>query len=279
MKIVETIQELRHILKPYREQTIGFVPTMGFLHNGHMSLVENARAQCDLVVMSIFVNPLQFGPGEDFERYPRDFKRDEQLAKEHGVDVLFYPSVEEMYPQKPAMTVVVHEGVDRLCGRTRPGHFDGVATVVLKLFGMVAPTYAYFGLKDAQQVAVIEKLVRDFNIATKVVACPILREQDGLAQSSRNVNLTDTERKNATCIYRSLQLGKQTIETGERDAANIEKMVRQHLEQTTLGQIDYVEMLAFPELAKREKAEGRLIIAVAVQYSKARLIDNVIIEV
>ncbi|WP_026673074.1 pantoate--beta-alanine ligase [Alkalihalobacterium bogoriense] len=278
MKIVETIKELRHILKPYREQTIGFVPTMGFLHKGHMSLVEKARTQCDLVVMSIFVNPLQFGPGEDFERYPRDFKRDEQLAKDHGVDVLFYPSVEEMYPQKPAMTVVVHEGVDQLCGRTRPGHFDGVATVVLKLFGMVSPTYAYFGLKDAQQVAIIEKLVRDFNIATKVVACPILREQDGLAQSSRNVNLSTTERKNATCIYHSLQRGKQAIEAGECDAGNIEAMVRQHLEQTTLGQIDYVEVLAFPELTKIDKVEGRTIIAVAVQYSKARLIDNVIIE-
>ncbi|WP_078428476.1 pantoate--beta-alanine ligase [Alkalihalobacterium alkalinitrilicum] len=281
MKIIETIQELQTIIKEVKknESAVGFVPTMGFLHEGHLSLVEQAQKECDFVVMSIFVNPLQFGPNEDFDRYPRNFERDSQLAKNAGVDLLFYPNVTEMYPKEPAMKVIVHEGVDVLCGKSRPGHFDGVATVVLKLFNMVTPDRAYFGMKDAQQVAVIEKLIRDFNLQMTLVGCPTLREEDGLAKSSRNVNLTENERQVAPSIYKSLQLAEELIINGERQAEIIKDKLIKYLEQNRSGNIDYIELLSYPELKHQKQLEGKVIIAIAQQYSKARLIDNIVIDI
>ncbi|MFV8828341.1 pantoate--beta-alanine ligase [Alkalihalobacterium sp. APHAB7] len=281
MKIVETVQELQKLIKEAKrnESVIGFVPTMGFLHEGHMSLVEQAQKECDLVVMSIFVNPLQFGPNEDFDRYPRNFERDSRLAQNAGVDVLFYPNVKEMYPTESAMKVIVHDGVDVLCGKSRPGHFDGVATVVLKLFNIVTPDRAYFGMKDAQQVAVIEKMIRDFNLQVSLIGCPTLREEDGLAKSSRNVNLTEVERKEATSIFDSLQLAKDLIAQGDRKADRIKAEMTTFLEKSSSGTIDYIELLTYPDLNHLDQLEGKVIIAIAQQYSRARLIDNIVLDI
>ncbi|WP_216829220.1 pantoate--beta-alanine ligase [Alkalihalobacterium elongatum] len=281
MKIVETVEELQTIVKEAKrnESVVGFVPTMGFLHEGHISLVEHAQKESDIVVMSIFVNPLQFGPNEDFDRYPRNFERDSRLAKNAGVDILFYPNVKEMYPTEPAMKVIVHEGVDVLCGKSRPGHFDGVATVVLKLFNIVTPDRAYFGMKDAQQVAVIEKMIRDFNIQVTLVGCPTLREEDGLAKSSRNVNLTGEEREEATFIFKSLELARKRITEGERNAASIKDEMTTLLDKNSSGTIDYIDILSYPELKHREQLEGKVIVAIAQQYSKARLIDNIVLDI
>lgn len=279
MQLLTSIDMVRKTVSPLLKsnKTVGFVPTMGYLHEGHLSLVEKAKAENDIVVMSIFVNPLQFGPNEDFESYPRDIERDEKLAEEAGVDYLFYPSIEEMYPTKLAMKVVVEQGVNVLCGKSRPGHFDGVATVVLKLFNIVQPTKAYFGMKDAQQVAVIEKLVRDFNLTVQIVPCPTLREEDGLAKSSRNVYLSTEERKEAPIIYQTLQLGEKLICEGEKDPQKIkEKMIQLLLEKAS-GTIDYVEILSYPELEQITEAKGKMILAIAYKYKKARLIDNIVI--
>ncbi|WP_170885528.1 pantoate--beta-alanine ligase [Bacillus alkalicellulosilyticus] len=277
MKIVETILELQQQIP--NGKTVGFVPTMGFLHEGHLSLVQQAKKECDLVVMSIFVNPLQFGPNEDFDRYPRNFERDCLLAEQEGVDFLFYPTVKEMYPVQPALTVKVHEGVDVLCGKSRPGHFDGVATVVLKLLQIVSPERAYFGLKDAQQVAAIEKLIRDFHLRVTLVGCPTLREHDGLAKSSRNVNLTRSERENASNLYQSLLLGKQVVEAGEYRSQKVLSVIEEFVRKNVTGTVDYIEVLSYPELGEIEHLSGRCILAIAVQYSKARLIDNIILDV
>lgn len=275
MKIITTIKEMQTYSKQTLKsgKTIGFVPTMGYLHDGHMSLVEEAVKQNDCVIMSIFVNPLQFGPDEDFDRYPRDLKRDEELAKLAGVDVLFYPNVEEMYPKERTTRLTVQARVDTLCGESRPGHFDGVATVVMKLLQIVLPERAYFGMKDAQQVAVIKGLVEDFNVPVEIVPCPIIREKDGLAKSSRNVYLTPTERKEAIQLSKSLDEATKAIELGETNPATIRELIVSLLSQTS-GKVDYVEVLSYPDLEKIEVIKGNIIIAVAVQFSAARLIDN-----
>ncbi|WP_273852290.1 pantoate--beta-alanine ligase [Guptibacillus spartinae] len=275
MKIVTTIKEMQTYSKQTLKsgKTIGFVPTMGYLHEGHMSLVEEAVKRNDCVIMSIFVNPLQFGPDEDFDRYPRDLKHDEELAKQAGVDVLFYPNVEEMYPKERTTKLTVQARVDTLCGESRPGHFDGVATVVMKLLQIVLPDRAYFGMKDAQQVAVIKGLVEDFNVPVEIVACPIIREEDGLAKSSRNVYLTPTERKEAIQLSRSLDEATKAIELGETNPATIKDLILSLLSQTS-GIVDYVEVLSYPDLETIEVMKGNIIIAVAVQFSAARLIDN-----
>ena len=275
MKIVTTIKEMQTFSKQTlrSSKTIGFVPTMGYLHEGHMSLVKEAVKQNDCVIMSIFVNPLQFGPDEDFDRYPRDLKRDEELAKQAGVDVLFYPDVEEMYPKERTTRLTVQERVDTLCGESRPGHFDGVATVVMKLLQIVLPDRAYFGMKDAQQVAVIKGLVEDFNVPVEIVPCPIIREEDGLAKSSRNVYLTPTERKEAIQLSRSLDEATKAIELGETNPARIKGLIFSLLSQTS-GKVDYIEVLSYPDLENIEVMKGNIIIAVAVQFSAARLIDN-----
>ncbi|PFG13591.1 pantoate--beta-alanine ligase [Bacillus sp. es.036] len=275
MRIITTINEMQTFSKKTLRsgKTIGFVPTMGYLHEGHMSLVEEALIQNDCVIMSIFVNPLQFGPNEDFDRYPRDLKRDEQLAKQAGVDILFYPNVKEMYPKERTTRLTVQERVDTLCGEARPGHFDGVATVVMKLLQIVLPDRAYFGMKDAQQVAVIKGLVEDFNVPVEIVPCPIIREEDGLAKSSRNVYLTPTEREEAIQLSRSLDAAANAIERGETNPVRIKEMIISYLNQTS-GVIDYVEVLSYPALEAIDVMKENIIVAVAVQFTAARLIDN-----
>lgn len=279
MKIISQINELREVLDLEREKkhSIGFVPTMGYLHEGHLSLIQEAREKNQVVVISIFVNPLQFGPNEDFDKYPRDMERDEELARNAGVDYLFYPTVQEMYGDKQTLTVKVHERTDVLCGKSRPGHFNGVATVLTKLFTIVHPTRAYFGLKDAQQVAVIEGLIHDFNFPIELVGVEIKREEDGLALSSRNINLTEQEREEAPFIYKSLCKVKAELQTGASPAEALEKG-KEYLQSHINGQIDYFEGLSYPDLSEITEHDQRIIFAVAVQYTSVRLIDNIIIN-
>ncbi|WP_214740296.1 MULTISPECIES: pantoate--beta-alanine ligase [unclassified Exiguobacterium] len=272
MKIISTVEELRHALPS--GQTIGFVPTMGYLHEGHMSLVESARRENDIVVMSIFVNPTQFGPNEDLDRYPRDFDRDEKLAREAGVDYLFYPTTETMYPLDMAR-VTVRQGADVLCGASRPGHFDGVLTIVSKLFNLVQPTRAYFGLKDAQQVALIEGYVRDYFVPVEIRRCPIIREETGLAKSSRNVYLSEVEKREASQIFKALTLAREELETGQ-GAGAVKRQLTERLSEIPNSQIDYVELVDYPTLGSVTYDSTEILLAVAVQFERARLIDNVI---
>ncbi|MUG44652.1 pantoate--beta-alanine ligase [Paenibacillus woosongensis] len=270
--------------KEGRELQVGFVPTMGYLHEGHASLLRSARMDNDLVVLSIFVNPLQFGPNEDFDRYPRDRDKDMALAKREGVDIVFLPSVDEMYPQPTKTTVHVAELTDHLCGAARPGHFDGVTTVVSKLLNIVAPDRAYFGQKDAQQVAVITQMVQDLNMDVEIVPCPIVREDDGLALSSRNVYLSPEQRQAALVISRSLRLAEQMAR--EKESATAEDIVLElvrSIEAEPAAVIDYADIRRFPSLesvpnSMRVKDEdGKLLIAAAVKFGATRLIDNVIL--
>ncbi|MEW8966205.1 MULTISPECIES: pantoate--beta-alanine ligase [Exiguobacterium] len=272
MNIVTTPSALQQLLTD--AGTIGFVPTMGYLHEGHLSLVEAAKAENDLVVMSIFVNPTQFGPNEDLDRYPRDFERDEALAREAGVDVLFYPTTETMYPLDMAR-VTVRTGADVLCGASRPGHFDGVLTVVSKLFNLVRPTRAYFGLKDAQQVALIEGYVRDYFVPVEIRRCAIIREPSGLAKSSRNVYLSDVEKTDASEINRALTDAYDALEDGE-PLRDVMARLEERLQNIPNSMIDYVEVKDYPTLTEATSASTELLIAVAVQFERARLIDNVI---
>ncbi|WP_342509893.1 pantoate--beta-alanine ligase [Sporosarcina sp. FSL K6-2383] len=278
LSIVHTIQDLQQLLTERRQQglSVGFVPTMGFLHEGHLSLVEQARQQNDVVVMSIFVNPAQFGPGEDFEAYPRDIERDARLATEAGVTILFMPTREEMYPQEGGIRILPGPQAAELCGASRPGHFDGVLKVVLKLFNIVDPDRSYFGLKDAQQLAIIETFIRDFNLRTKIVRVPTVREQDGLAKSSRNVHLTEAERKEAPVIQQALQLGAGLVVEG-LSVNDIEQQVADAIVTNSSGSIDYVSLLAYPELTQADATSKEVILACAVKFSKTRLIDNIII--
>jgi pantoate--beta-alanine ligase len=281
MMVVTNIHDMQQRMNQFRLQgkTIGFVPTMGYLHEGHVRLLNEARKQNDIVVLSIFVNPLQFGPNEDFDRYPRDIKRDETIAKEAGVDVLFYPDVTEMYPHPLSIKTVVTERVDVLCGKSRPGHFDGVVTVLMKLFNIVMPHRAYFGMKDAQQVAVVDGLIRDFNFPIELIPVPTVREEDGLAKSSRNVYLSEEERKEAPALYEALQKAKAAIETGERRPDVIQNLVIDYIKTHTHADIDYVEIYSYPELKPLEELSGKVIIAVAVRFTNARLIDNITLDV
>jgi pantoate--beta-alanine ligase len=280
MKVITSSKEIQQFMLAERKagKTIGFVPTMGYLHEGHLTLAEQARKDCDIVVMSIFVNPLQFGPNEDYELYPRDIERDQQLAKEVGVDYLFIPSVQEMYPYEASVQMTVTKRVNVLCGRSREGHFDGVVTVLTKLFHLIFPHKAYFGLKDAQQVAVVDGLVKDFFFPIEIVPIPTVREEDGLAKSSRNVNLTAQERKEAPALYQSLLKAKKLIEQGETRPEIIINVVRNYLSSQTSGEIDYIELYSYPSLEPIDVIEGTVIIAIAVRFSKARLIDNIILH-
>lgn len=281
MKVFHTIIDLRNELKKHRnsQSSIGFVPTMGYLHEGHVTLLKEARKENDKVVLSIFVNPTQFGPNEDFDRYPRDFERDENIAKNAGVDFLFYPTVEEMYPNELKSRMKVTKRVDVLCGEKRPGHFDGVALVVTKLFNIVQPDQAYFGLKDAQQVAVIEGLIEDYNIPVKLNAVPTVREEDGLAKSSRNIYLSEKERAEAPTIYKSLKKAELMIKDGELNAELIKEQIVSMIENETSGTIDYVSIYSYPELEPIDKINRKTIIAIAVKFSNARLIDNLILAI
>lgn len=260
-------------------KSIGFVPTMGYLHEGHMSLVKTAKKHTDVVVMSIFVNPKQFGPKEDFEKYPRDLKRDEELARGAGVDVIFYPSVEDMYPQGYATYVSVERLTDALCGESRPGHFKGVATILTKLFNIVKPDVAYFGQKDIQQALMIKKMTQDLNMGIEIKITPIVREKDGLAMSSRNMYLSETERKDASILCQSLKQAESLIKQGERDAKKIIKIIEDMIRQRPAAKIDYVRVVETKELKDIKAISGEVIIALAAFFGQTRLIDNTIVMV
>ncbi len=272
MQVVDTVQDLKEWVLNTKQQgqSIGLVPTMGFLHEGHMALVEAAKADNDVVAMSIFVNPAQFGPNEDFDRYPRDFERDSMLAEKAGVDLIFAPSVEEMYPNETQITMGAGSLANVLCGKSRPGHFDGVLKVVTKLFHLAQPEAAYFGQKDAQQMAIIESLVRDFNFPLEIRRVETVREQDGLAKSSRNVYLSEAERIEAPQLYGALQRGVEVAREGRDPIPEMARLI----ESQTSGTIDYIELLSYPDLSP--EPTGQAILALAVQFQKARLIDNII---
>ncbi len=293
MKVVRSITEMRTEVKQLRKQrstidheaTVGLVPTMGFLHDGHASLMQKATEMSDIVAISIFVNPIQFGPNEDFERYPRDEKRDLALAEKNGVDLVFMPDVEDMYPTPIKTHVTVADLTDTLCGASRPGHFDGVSTVVTKLFNIVKPDYAFFGTKDAQQVAVLRQMVTDLNMDVDIVPCPIVREQDGLALSSRNVYLSREEREQALVLSRSLNNVQQQIRDQEdMTAGQVREFLRTSIAQSAIAEIDYVDILSFPRLESLAEhtvladLNHEMIIALAVKFGRTRLIDNVILE-
>ncbi len=278
MKIITTIDELQTVVKEMKTQKkqIGFVPTMGFLHEGHRALMKQARKENDVVVLSIFVNPLQFGPNEDLESYPRDFARDQRAAEAEGVDLIFHPTPAEMYPEELSVTMQVKKRTDALCGASRPGHFDGVATVLTKLFHLVQPDRAYFGKKDAQQAAVVDGLVTDLNFPLQVVPVDTVRELDGLAKSSRNIYLTEKERMEAPYLYRSLQDAEEMIKSGENNPEIVVSAIKDKILTETSGEIDYVSLLSYPNLETITEIQDTYIIALAVKFSKARLIDNII---
>lgn len=279
--VVKSIKELRSLLATARKEnkTIGLVPTMGFLHEGHLSLIRKANQENDLVVVSIFVNPTQFGPNEDFETYPRDIEQDTKLANEAGADIIFNPLAEEIYPEGSSSWVNVEGSITSvLCGASRPTHFQGVTTVVNILFNIVKPNRAYFGQKDAQQAAVLTKMVRDLHMNVELVICPIIRESDGVALSSRNTYLSNEERKQAVILNESLQLALQTYKEGELDVETLTQLVRNKITTMPLAKIDYVSIFSYPTLTQINKIMDRAIIAVAVKFGKTRLIDNVILE-
>jgi pantoate--beta-alanine ligase len=279
---IPTIAELRATLDAHRGagRTIGFVPTMGYLHAGHASLMDAARTSADVVVTSIFVNPLQFAPTEDLAAYPRDLERDAALAEEHGVDLLFVPTVDEMYPGGAVRTnVSVAELSAPLEGRARPTHFDGVATVVAKLFAIVGPCRAFFGEKDFQQLAVVRRMVLDLSIPVDVVGCPTVREPDGLAMSSRNAYLTSNERAAAPVVHAALQAGRAAVDAGERDPAKVSALMADLISAQPLAQLDYAEVVDAASLQVPDRLEGTLRLLAAARFGKARLIDNVGAEV
>lgn len=282
MEVIHQSTTIYNIIASHKKEgkTVGYVPTMGFLHEGHLALVEQARSQSDIVVMSIFVNPTQFGPNEDFETYPRDFEKDMELAKTHGVDYLFYPDVKEIYPNGIGYSVIVKERVNQLCGASRPGHFDGVATVLTKFFNIISPHYVFLGMKDAQQVAVVDGLVKSFHFPLKLIPVETVRESDGLAKSSRNIKLTEEERNQAPQLYQGLQKGLLLINNGDTDPLKVKKIILDYIkENAPLGEVDYVEVLSYPGLKEISVIDGKVILALAVKFKQARLIDNIVITI
>ncbi len=279
MKIVSTIEEVRAQVKEWKKegQSIGFVPTMGYLHEGHMSLID-AAGENDKVVVSIFVNPMQFGPTEDLASYPRDLEHDAKLCEEHGVDLIFHPTPEEMYGDQFYSYVDMDVLTKELCGLSRPVHFRGVCTVVTKLFNIVTPDRAYFGQKDAQQLAVIKRMVKDLNMPLTITGCPIIREADGLAKSSRNTYLSIEEREAALVLSRSIFLGKEMVEKGERDCKKILDAMTAEIEKEPLAKIDYVKIVDLDTMQQVEKIDRGILAAIAVYIGKTRLIDNFMYE-
>lgn len=257
---------------------IAFVPTMGYFHEGHLSLMNKAKEENELVIASIFVNPLQFGPDEDFDTYPRNEKRDILLAEKNGVDILFIPPVDEMYPTELSTIMKVGDRANVLCGRSRPGHFDGVVTVLSKLFNLIQPHRVYVGMKDAQQVAVIDGLIKDYNFPIELIGLPTIREDSGLAKSSRNVYLTDQELTEAVCIQKALNIGRELVVNGVKSSSEIMKQVEQIILKDTSGIIDYIELLSYPRLLPVTEINQEVILAAAVNFNKARLIDNIIFD-
>ena len=274
MQVTKTVEETRKQIKQWKKEgkTIGLVPTMGFLHEGHASLIRKCREQNDIVVVSDFVNPTQFGPNEDLEAYPRDFERDSKLCESLGADLIFAPSPEDMY-HDPHAFVSIDTLSETLCGKTRPIHFKGVCTVVTKLFHIVGPDRAYFGEKDAQQLAIIRKMVKDLNFDIEIVGCPIVREEDGLAKSSRNTYLNEEERRAALCLSRAVKAGKEVIYKGA-DAKEVLNPMKAIIEAEPLARIDYVMMVDALTMQPAEKADRDVLVAMAVYIGKTRLIDN-----
>ncbi|MCJ0935449.1 pantoate--beta-alanine ligase [Mammaliicoccus sciuri] len=278
-QVVERIKDMNSIVSQFKSQgkTIGLVPTMGALHDGHLKMMKQSIEENDVTAVSIFVNPLQFGPNEDFDDYPRPFESDLEKLKQIGVEYVFHPTVEEMYPGELEMTITVGRLAQVLEGKKRPGHFDGVVTVVNKLFNIIQPTRAYFGKKDAQQLAIIEKMVEDFNHSVQIVPIDIVREADGLAKSSRNIYLTEEERKEAVHLSKSLALAKKKYDEGERNSDVLIQAITHYLESNVSGDIVEVAIYSYPELEEQHTIEGQIFISLAVKFSQARLIDNIII--
>lgn len=279
MKIVKTIKEVREIVSEWKKQglSVGLVPTMGYLHEGHQSLIRRSNEN-DRTVVSVFVNPIQFGPNEDFAAYPRNLERDTKKCEEAGADLIFAPEASEMYAEDFSSFVDMTGPTDELCGLRRPGHFRGVCTVVSKLFNIVTPDRAYFGQKDAQQLAVIRRMVRDLSFGIEIIGCPIVREEDGLAKSSRNTYLSAEERKAAVIISKSLKAGQEIIEKGETDTAKIIESITALIESEPLAKIDYIKAVDADSIEPVDTVSGRVLFAAAVYIGKTRLIDNFIAE-
>ena len=276
MEILTTKNEVKLQIKKWKEQglSIGFVPTMGFLHEGHLSLITHSVADNARTVVSIFVNPTQFGPDEDFDSYPRDLDRDAILCENAGADVIFHPEADNMYGENFSTYVDIHNLGDELCGKSRPTHFKGVCTVVSKLLNIVTPDSAYFGQKDAQQLAVIRRMVRDLDMNVRIIGCPIIREADGLAKSSRNTYLNKQERQAALVLHQALLLGQQLIQDGERSTARLIQAMTEKVQTEPLARIDYIEIVDGDELKKTDRVSGQILAAMAVYIGKTRLIDN-----
>lgn len=280
MLIFNLIEAVRQQVSDWKKSglSVGLVPTMGYLHEGHKSLIDAARKENDRVVVSIFVNPMQFGPKEDLASYPRDLEKDAELCEKAGVDLIFHPQPEEMYQPGFCSYVDMNGLTTELCGKSRPIHFRGVQTVVLKLFHIVTPDRAYFGQKDAQQLAVVKRMVSDLNVGTQIIGCPIIREEDGLAKSSRNTYLNEKERQAALVLSRSLNAGKALVEAGETDAQAVRKAIIQEIEKEPMAKIDYVDVVDFDTITPIEIIQGSVLVAIAVFIGKTRLIDNFIVE-
>ena len=280
MIISESVQEVRNVTANWKKRgfSVGLVPTMGYLHPGHISLIERARKENDMVVVSIFVNPIQFGPNEDLDKYPRDMAHDREVCEKAGAELIFAPQPSEMYPCENLAFVDIRGLGDGLCGAKRPGHFRGVCTVVSKLFNIVLPDRAYFGEKDAQQLAIIKRMVKDLNFGTMIVSCPIVREPDGLAMSSRNLYLSPEERKAALSVSRSLSGAKELMRNGEKNAVKIRETIVAGISAEPLARIDYAEIVDSADLRPVEKIDKPVLAAVAVYFGKTRLIDNFTFE-
>lgn len=279
INVVHTINEVREQVKEWRKQgfSIGFVPTMGYLHEGHQSLIKKAVEENDKVVVSVFVNPMQFAPTEDLESYPRDLEADAKLCDETGAHLIFNPEPEEMYSQGFCSFVDMYGPTDELCGKSRPIHFRGVCTVVNKLFNIVMPDRAYFGQKDAQQLAVIKRMVADLNIPIEIIGCPIIREEDGLAKSSRNTYLNEEERRAALILSKTIFMGQELVKNGMKDAKKLIALMKENIEKEPLAKIDYVEVVDFNDISIKDEISDNTLVAMAVYIGKTRLIDNFII--
>ncbi len=280
IEVIKNPETMREKIQRARSEKhlIGLVPTMGFFHEGHLELMRRAREDCDVVVVSLFVNPTQFGVGEDFEDYPRDFERDRVLAEKEGVDYLFAPDVSDMYPEGFSTYVEVKGLSEVMCGIARPGHFRGVATVVTKLFNIIPAHKAYFGQKDAQQLAIIRRMVTDLNIPVEIVSVPTVRESDGLAMSSRNIYLDSEERKAATVLYRALKRAAEMIDAGERDASVLKEKMKELVSTEPLVSLEYIEICDNIYLKPLQELSGELLVAIAARVGRARLIDNMLFD-